>query len=124
VERAGKNHMKEKIRVLTLCALLLALCASAEAQQPKKVTRIGYLSSGDPASDSARTEGIRLALRERGHIEGQNIATEYRYAEGKIDRLPDLAAEMVRLRVEISSWYQGTDRSWRLRMRPRRFPSL
>ena len=60
----------------------------AEAQQPKKVPRIGYLSSGDPASESARAEGIRLALRELGYIEGQNIAIEYRYAEGKRDRTP------------------------------------
>ena len=55
----------------------------------------------DPASESARAEGIRLALRERGYIEGQNIATEYRYAEGKLDRLPELAAELVRLKVDI-----------------------
>ena len=62
----------------------LAMCgAAAEAQQPKKVPRIGYLSSGDPASESTRSEAIRLALRELGYIEGQNIAIEYRYAEGK-----------------------------------------
>ena len=54
--------------------------AAATAQQPKKLHRIGYLSSRDPASESARSEGIRLALRERGYIEGQNIAAEYRYA--------------------------------------------
>ena len=68
--------MKKKLTVLALCALLLALCASAEAQQPAKVPRIGYLSGTDAASDSARSEGIRLALRELGHIEGQNIAIE------------------------------------------------
>ena len=93
--------MKEKIRVLTLCAMLLALCASAEAQQPRKVPRIGYLSNTDAATDSARAEGIRLALRERGYIEGQNIAIEYRYAEGRPDRLPELAGELVRLKVDI-----------------------
>ena len=54
-----------------------------------------------PASESARAEAIRLALRERGYIEGQNIAIEYRYAEGKLDRLPELAAELVRLKVDI-----------------------
>jgi putative ABC transport system substrate-binding protein len=75
--------------------------AVAQAQQPKKVARIGYLSSGDPAGDSAGSEGIRLALRERGYIEGQNIATEYRYAAGKRDRVPELAAELVRLKVDI-----------------------
>ena len=73
----------------------------ARAQQPKKVPRIGYLSNADPASESARAEAIRLALRERGYIEGQNIATEYRYAEGKRDRFPELAAELVRLKVDI-----------------------
>ena len=96
----------------------------AEAQQPKKVPRIGYLSTTDPASDSARAEGIRQALRELGHIEGQNIATEYRYAEGKLDRLPELAAELVRLKVDIIVVAGGDQRSGRPRMRPRRFPSL
>src|SRR5213594_3942933 len=57
----------------------------AQAQQPKKVPRIGYLSSVDPARESARSEAIRLALRERGYIEGQNIAIEYRYADGRPD---------------------------------------
>ncbi|HSE89103.1 MAG TPA: ABC transporter substrate-binding protein [Candidatus Binatia bacterium] len=84
-----------------LCALLIVLCSSASAQQPKKIHRIGYLASDDPAAGSARAEGIRLALRERGYIEGQNIAIEYRYAEGKADRYPALAAELVGLRVNI-----------------------
>jgi len=63
--------------------VLLTLCFSAEPQQPKKVFRIGYLSNTDPASESARSKEIRVALRALGYIEGQNIATEYRYAEGK-----------------------------------------
>jgi putative tryptophan/tyrosine transport system substrate-binding protein len=91
----------KKLVALTLCAMLLALCLSAEAQQPKKVARIGYLSSVDLATDSTRAKGIRLALRELGYIEGQNIAIEYRHAEGKWDRLPELAAELVRLKVDI-----------------------
>jgi putative tryptophan/tyrosine transport system substrate-binding protein len=101
------RDMKRKITVLALsgllfalCSLLLAPCFSAEAQ-PTKVPRIGYLSSGDAASESTRAEGIRLALRELGYIEGENIATEYRYAERKQDRSPDLAAELVRLKVDI-----------------------
>jgi putative tryptophan/tyrosine transport system substrate-binding protein len=81
--------------------ILLAVAVLAEAQQPKKVTRIGYLAPGDAAGDSIRSEAIRLALRERGYIEGQNIAIEYRYAEGKRDRQPELAAELVRLKVDI-----------------------
>jgi ABC-type uncharacterized transport system substrate-binding protein len=93
--------MKKKITVLTLCAMLFALCFPADAQQPKKVPRIGYLSAGDLTSESTRAEAIRLALRERGYIEGQNIATEYRYAEGKQDRYPELAAELVHLKVDI-----------------------
>src|SRR5262249_19024031 len=81
--------------------ILLAVTVLAQAQQPAKIYRIGYLSNFDPATESARAEAIRLALRERGYIEGQNIATEYRYAEGKRDRLPELAAELVRLKVDI-----------------------
>jgi ABC-type uncharacterized transport system substrate-binding protein len=86
---------------LALCAMLFALCVSADAQQPKKVPRIGYLSLVHPAREAARSEGVRLALRELGYMEGQNIATEYRYSEGKSDRLPELAAELVRLKVDM-----------------------
>ena len=92
--------MSEKIFVWLLITLLLGT-VSAEAQQPKKVHRIGYLSLGNPASESARSEGIRLALRELGYSEGQNIAIEYRYAEGNSDRSPELAIELVRLKVDI-----------------------
>ena len=81
--------------------MLFALCGSADAQQPKKSFRLGYLSASDPARESTRAEGIRLALRERGYIEGQNIAIEYRYTQGKVDRSSQLAAELVRLRVDI-----------------------
>src|SRR5262245_8438093 len=91
-------------RALVLYCLLitvLLITGSAEAQQPKKVFRIGYLSNVDPALESARSEGIRRALRELGYIEGQNIAIEYRYAEGKPDRYPELAAELMGLKVDI-----------------------
>jgi putative ABC transport system substrate-binding protein len=81
--------------------MLLALCASASAQQPVRTPRIGYLSPLNRTSESARSEAIRQALRELGYIEGQNIATEYRYAEGKANRYPELAAELVRLKVDI-----------------------
>jgi putative tryptophan/tyrosine transport system substrate-binding protein len=83
-----------------LSSMLLAPC-SAAAQQPKKVPRIGYLSLLEPAHESTRSEAIRLALSELGYIEGQNIAIEYRYAEGKRDRFPGFAAEMVQLKVDI-----------------------
>ncbi len=87
-----------------LFAIVLALTlvgARAEAQQAKKVPRIGYLSNTDAATDSARAEGIRLALRKLGYIEGQNIGVEYRYAEGRPEREPGLAAELVRLKVDV-----------------------
>ena len=99
--REAKKNMKRKVTFLALCAMLLALSYSASAQQAKKVPRIGYLSSGDPASESARAETIRRGLRDLGYIEGQNIAIEYRYAEEKRDRFPELAAELVRLKVDI-----------------------
>jgi putative tryptophan/tyrosine transport system substrate-binding protein len=94
---------KAAVRSIIVVVVLLVLGVIADAQQPKKVPRIGYLSSIDAARDSGRAEAIRLALRELGYIEGQNIGTEYRYAQGKVDRFPELAAELVRLRVD-SSW--------------------
>ena len=93
--------MTRKILSAVLTILFLAAVYPAQAQQPKKVPRIGYLSSSDPATESTRSEAIRLALRELGYIEGQNIAIEYRYTEGKRDRFPELAAELVRLKVDI-----------------------
>jgi putative tryptophan/tyrosine transport system substrate-binding protein len=86
---------------ILVAMMLLVVGVTAQAQQPGKVPRLGYLSNADAATDSARTEGIRLALRELGYIEGQNIAIEYRYGEGKVDRAPELAAELVRLKVDI-----------------------
>jgi putative ABC transport system substrate-binding protein len=86
---------------ILVAVVLLGLGVIAEAQQPKKVPRIGYLATSDAARESTRAEGIRLALRELGHIEGQNIVIEYRYVEGKLDRAAELAAELVRLKVDL-----------------------
>jgi ABC-type uncharacterized transport system substrate-binding protein len=88
---------KARLSSILIAVLMLAVAVMAEAQQPKNVPRIGYLSSTDPARETTRSEAIRLALRELG----QNIAFEYRYAEGKVDRFPVLAAELVRLKVDI-----------------------
>ena len=93
--------MKKAAVPILVAVILLTVAVVTEAQQPAKVYRIGYLSPVDAASDSARAEGIRLALRELGYIEGQNIAIEYRYAEGRPDRESGLAAELVRLKVDI-----------------------
>ena len=93
--------MMKKISLGAVAAFILAISHFSHAQQPKKVPRIAYLSSQDSARESARSEPIRLALRERGYIEGKNIAFEYRYAEGKRDRQAEVAAELVRLKVDI-----------------------
>ena len=92
---------KTGLSSILIAVVLLAVGLIAEAQQATKVPRIGYLSSLDAARESTRSEAIRMALRELGYIEGQNIATEYRYLEGKRDRAPELAADLVRLKVDI-----------------------
>jgi len=92
--------------------ILLALCTPAEAQQPKKVPRIGLLAAVSPSVISARIEAFRQGLRELGYVEGKNIVIEWRYAEGKPDRLRELAAELVRLKVDvIVSWGPPVTRS-------------
>src|SRR6266545_1730245 len=81
--------------------VLLAVAVVAEAQQAKKVPRIGVLIALSPAAISARIEAFRRGLKELGYIEGKNIVIEERSAEGKADRLPGLAAELVRLPVDV-----------------------
>jgi putative tryptophan/tyrosine transport system substrate-binding protein len=88
--------------------MLIALGCPADAQQTKKIPRIGYLSTNDPADESARAEAIRLTLGGLGYIEGQNIVIEYRYSEGKRERFRDLAAELVRLKVDLIVVAGGT----------------
>src|SRR4030095_2178567 len=95
------NSEKKRVFGFALCSLLFALCVPVDAQQPKKIARLGYLSDSAPARETARSEAMGLALRELGYIEGNNIVMEYRYAAGKVDRAPELAAELVRLRVDI-----------------------
>jgi hypothetical protein len=96
--------MKSKSRFWLMITVLMTTAPFAEAQQPKKVPRIGYLSNTDPPRESSRSEAIRLALRELGYIEGQNIAIEYRYAEGKRDR-------SVRSRAKIWSSHSTSPRN-------------
>jgi putative ABC transport system substrate-binding protein len=91
--------MNQKIFVLALGALLFALCFPAEAQQSGKVPKIGWLGTGS-ASAPARELFVR-AFRALGYVEGKNIAFEYRYADDKLDRLPALADELVRLKVDV-----------------------
>jgi len=96
-----KSALRNLKSAILLGVMLFALSLPATAQQPKKIPRIGYLSTLDATGESFRSDAIRLALRELGYIEGQNIATEYRYAEGKLGRQVELAAELVRLQVDI-----------------------
>jgi putative tryptophan/tyrosine transport system substrate-binding protein len=103
-----KSAVRNLNSAILIAAMLFALCASAEAQQAKKAFRIGYLSGTDPATDTPRSEGIRRALREFGYVEGQNIVIEFRHAEGKPDRYPELAAELVRSNVDLILVAGGT----------------
>jgi len=86
---------------ILVVVVLLALGVTAEAQQPTKVPRIGFLSGLSPSSISARVGAFRQGLRELGYVEGKNIVIEWRYAEEKPDRLPALAAELVHLKVDV-----------------------
>src|SRR5262245_31917603 len=89
-------------RLLWLVALVLFAAGTlAEAQQPTKVARIGFLNAPPIASIPARIDAFRQGLREVGYVEGKNIVIEYRSAEGKAERVPDLAAELVRLKVDV-----------------------
>jgi ABC-type uncharacterized transport system substrate-binding protein len=93
--------MKRKIILLTLCAALFVLCVPANAQQPTKVPRIGFLVPGSSVGYSVRIEAFRQGMRELGYVEGENIVIEGRWAEGSAERLPHLIAELIRLKVDV-----------------------
>jgi putative ABC transport system substrate-binding protein len=93
--------MMKKITVLTLCALLFAFCVPAEAQQPASVPRIGYISGGSFPALATRVDAFRQGLRDLGYVEGKNIVIEWREAKGNFDRARELAAELVRLKVDL-----------------------
>jgi putative tryptophan/tyrosine transport system substrate-binding protein len=100
VEGDSGKAMKNKITILTLGAMLFALCVPASAQQPTKVSRIGYLV-GPSTAGSARYEAFRQGLRELGYVEGKNIVIEWRSNEGNRDRQRALVAELVGLKVDV-----------------------
>jgi putative ABC transport system substrate-binding protein len=93
--------MSRKLFWFPLCALLFALSVPVEAQQPKKVPRVGYLAAVSASADAPRLEAFRQGLRDLGYIEGQNIIIDYRHEERGFERLPDLAAELVRLKIDV-----------------------
>ena len=86
---------------MALCTVLFALCISAHAQQPTKIPRIGLLFTATPSAAAARIEAFRQGLRELGYVEGKNILIEQRYAEGQLNHMNELAAELVRLKVDV-----------------------
>src|SRR5262245_6075087 len=93
--------MNKRLLVSFAAILILAAGHASDAQQPKQVPRIGHLSGSSPSSVAARIEAFRQGLHELGYVEGQNIVIEHRYADGKSDRLLALAAELVRLKVNL-----------------------
>src|SRR5215510_5672610 len=93
--------MKKNLLTLTLCAVLLAIYVSAEAQQPRKAPRIGILDARGPSDRAQLWEAFRQALSDLGYIEGKNIALEFRYADVNNQRISDLAADLVRLKVDV-----------------------
>jgi putative tryptophan/tyrosine transport system substrate-binding protein len=97
----SKSKIQNLKFALVLGTLLVALSLPAQAQQAKKVPRIGFLLAPARSAVSESVEAFRLGLRQLGYLEGQNIVIEYRYAEAKFDRLPDFAADLVRLKVDV-----------------------
>src|SRR2546421_518339 len=98
--RKSKIENLKSVRLLTLCVTLVLCGAVAHAQQKKKIPRLGYVSgSGD--ANSPGSKAFRQGLRDLGYIEGENIRFEYRSAEGRLDRLPGLVAELVQLKVDV-----------------------
>ena len=93
--------MSRRLLGLLISIFVLTTASTAEAQRPKKDPRIGYLSAPSLSSNSARVEAFQQGLRALGYVEGKNIVIEWRSAEGKLDRLPALAAELVRLKVDV-----------------------
>ena len=93
--------MHKKITVLTLCAMLFALSVSAHAQQTGKIFRIGFLDNSTASGIAVFLEAFRQELSKLGWIEGKNITIEFRFAEQKYERLPELAADLVRLKVDL-----------------------
>jgi putative ABC transport system substrate-binding protein len=96
-----EKTMSRNMFVFVLSIVILASAHLAAAQQPGKIPRIGFLATVSPSTISDRVEAFRQGLRELGYVEGKNIVTEWRYAEGKADQLPGLAAELVRLKVDL-----------------------
>ena len=100
-ERTISKSKRNPLRGFSVAIFSLVCGAVAQAQQPTKIPQIGYLTGASLSAFAARTEAFRQGLRELGYVEGKNIVIEHRYADGKLDRVPALAAELVRLKVDV-----------------------
>jgi ABC-type uncharacterized transport system substrate-binding protein len=100
--------MRQRISIWLLTTVLLITASFADAQQPKKVPRIGFLTAASASSQTVRLEAFRRGLKDFGYFERKNIAIDYRFAEGNLDRVPSLAAELVQLSVNIIVTGGGT----------------
>jgi ABC-type uncharacterized transport system substrate-binding protein len=101
VKGGRETTMKKKITILTLCAMLFALCVSAQAQEPARIPRVVWLTTGPLSIISARLEAFRQGLRELGYVEGKNISIEARGADNIPERRRILVEELVRLKVDV-----------------------
>jgi putative ABC transport system substrate-binding protein len=99
--QSQKIQNRKWLALFTIAVALMMCAAGAQAQQPTKIPRIGYLDAVPFSSNAARSEAFRQGLRELGYVEGKNIVVEQRWAQGKIDLLAPLAAELLRLNTEI-----------------------
>ena len=119
--QTNERKISKRLR-FTLCGLFLAFSGPVNAQQPAKIARIGFLSStGDIRNPGPSVEAFRRGLRDLGYVEQKNILVEYRYAEGKQERLPELVAELVKLKLDVLVLTALTAVLKQPSKRPRRF---
>jgi putative ABC transport system substrate-binding protein len=120
-KKRGEKFMSKKVIHLALSTILLALCLSAEAQQPTKIPRIGYVTASSRSTVPTRIEAFQRGMRELGYVEDKTVAIEWRFGDGKPERLPGLVAELVRLKVDVIVT-GGPSTNASLRKQPLRFP--
>ena len=99
--KAATLIAESSVLLFALSATLLALCVSVDAQLPAEIPRVGFLGATDASTNAARMEAFRQGLHDLGYVEGKNIVIEYRWAQGKVERLPDLVTELVHLKVHV-----------------------
>jgi putative tryptophan/tyrosine transport system substrate-binding protein len=117
-KRRWRNFMSKRPIGIALSAILFAFCRPVEAQQPTKIPQIGYLEGGLLSAHTSRMEAFRQGLRELGYEEGKNIVIEYRTAAGKRERIPELVAELARLKTDVIIWAAGQEEARQIKTMP------